>query len=52
VSVGSVTERPSETTGSLIVEADSIDEAIDLAERCPLLEAGTKITVFETFELA
>jgi len=52
VSVGSVTERPSETTGYLIVEADSIDEAIDLAKRCPVLEAGTKITVFETFEPA
>jgi hypothetical protein len=46
-----VTERPSETTGYLIVDADSIDEAIDLAKGYPVLEAGTKITVFETFEL-
>jgi hypothetical protein len=47
---GSVIERPAETTGYLVVEADSMDEAIELARRCPALETGTKITVFETFE--
>lgn len=50
VSGGSVTERAAETTGYLIVEADSIDEAVDLARSCPVLESGTQITVFETFE--
>ncbi|MGA9161371.1 MAG: YciI family protein [Actinomycetota bacterium] len=49
VSDGSVTEARAETTGYLIVQADSVEEVLDLAKGCPVLKAGTKITVFEPF---
>ncbi len=49
VSKRGVTEQRGATTGYLIVEADSVEEVLDLAKACPVLEAGTRITVFEPF---
>ena len=36
-------------TGYSIVKADSINEAVDMAKGCPVLESGARITVYETF---
>jgi len=44
-----VNEERADTTGYLIVEADSVQEVLDLTKGCPVLERGTKITVFEPF---
>jgi len=49
VSDGGVNEERADTTGYLIVEADSVQEVLDLTKGCPVLERGTKITVFEPF---
>jgi len=35
-------------TGFNMVQADSMEEAIKLAEKCPLLQHGRQVTVFET----
>ena len=51
VSEGGVNVERADTTGYLIVEADSVEEVLDLAKGCPVLQAGTKITVFEPFAI-
>jgi hypothetical protein len=48
---GSVTDGPGSgmATGYSIVTADSLDEAVEKAKGCPVLEGGAHITVYETF---
>ena len=38
-------------SGYNFVQAESLDAAADLAKGCPLLKAGRRITVFETFAM-
>jgi len=38
-------------TGYTILSADSLDEAVEMAKKCPVLAGGSEITVFETFEV-
>jgi len=38
-------------TGFNMVQAESMDEAIELAKKCPLLEHGRQVTVFETLPM-
>ena len=38
-------------SGYSIVTADSLDEAVDKAKGCPVLQGGASITVYETFEV-
>ena len=38
-------------SGYSIVKAESLDEAVELAKGCPILQAGGLITAFETFEV-
>ena len=38
-------------TGFNIVQAESLDEAIELAQRCPLLQHGRQVGVFETLPM-
>ena len=38
-------------TGYNVVEADSLEAAIALAEKCPLLQHGRQVTVFETLPM-
>ena len=38
-------------TGFNMVQASSLDEAIALAQMCPLLEHGRQVTVFETLPM-
>ena len=38
-------------TGYNMVEAASLDEAMKLAQLCPLLQHGRKVTVFETLAM-
>jgi hypothetical protein len=35
-------------TGFNLVQADSMEAAIELAKKCPLLQHGRQVTVFET----
>ena len=38
-------------TGFNVVEADSMEAAVDLARMCPLLKHGRQVTVFETLPM-
>ena len=42
VSEGGVDEELAETNGYLIVEADSVEEILDLAKGCPVLKTGRR----------
>jgi hypothetical protein len=36
-------------SGYSILKADSLDEAVEMARRCPVLQGGAQISVYETF---
>ncbi|HYB02655.1 MAG TPA: hypothetical protein VED37_20680 [Ktedonobacteraceae bacterium] len=36
-------------TGYTIIKADSLDAAVAIARECPVLQGGSRITVYETF---
>ena len=36
-------------TGYTILEADSLDQAVQMAQGCPMLKGGGEVTVLETF---
>ena len=38
-------------SGYSIIKANSLDEATKMAQGCPVLKGGAKITVYETFEV-
>jgi hypothetical protein len=48
---GAVSDGPAGTmaTGYTIVRGESLDEAVELAKGCPVLQSGGQITVYETF---
>jgi len=46
VSDGPVGELAS---GYSVIKADSLDAAVAIARECPVLQGGSKITVYETF---
>src|SRR5262245_33350267 len=50
---GTVSDGPIGTpaSGYTIIEADSLDEAVDMAKDCPVLEGGAQISVYETFNV-
>jgi len=37
-------------SGYTIIQADNIDSAVMLAQSCPILKDGAKVSVFETFD--
>ena len=47
---GTVSDRPASevASGYLIIQADSLDAAVEMAKGCPLQD-GQEISVFETF---
>ncbi len=47
-SISATTTTPP-ATGYSIVEADSLDAAVDLAKGCPVLGGGASVEVYETF---
>jgi len=38
-------------TGYTILSAESLDEAVEMAKKCPVLEGGAEISVFESFDV-
>jgi len=38
-------------SGYSIIKADSLNAAVEIAKRCPVLKGGAKITVYETFKV-
>jgi len=48
---GTVSDGPvgSMASGYSIIKADSLDAAVEAARRCPVLQSGGQITVYETF---
>jgi len=48
---GSVKDGPTGPmpNGYIILQADSLDAATKMAQSCPVLQGGSDITVFETF---
>ena len=36
-------------SGYSIIKADSLNAAVEVARRCPVIHGGSKITVYETF---
>jgi hypothetical protein len=51
--MGKVTEGPagSPASGYSIIQANSLDEAVKMAQDCPVLQGGAKISVYETLEV-
>lgn len=46
---GSVTDGPASASGYSIIKADSLDGAVEAARKCPVLQGGAEIRVYETF---
>ncbi len=48
---GTVSSGPvgTQASGYSIIKADSLDAAVEMARRCPVLQGGSQITVYETF---
>ena len=46
---GSVSETSNPPSGYSIIKADSLDEAVELAKGCPVLQGGASVVVAETF---
>ena len=46
ISDGSTSSMPS---GYTVIKANSMDEALRIAQGCPVLKGGAHITVYETF---
>jgi hypothetical protein len=48
---GMVKDGPAGTmaSGYTILKADSLDQAVEMAKGCPVLQGGADITVYETF---
>jgi len=46
---GSVSDASNGPTGYSIIKAESLDQAVELAKGCPVLEGGASIEVAETF---
>lgn len=46
---GNVNDDPNGPSGYSIISAGSIDEAVDLAKSCPVLQGGSTVQVVETF---
>jgi hypothetical protein len=44
-----VSDGGGSASGYSIVTADSLDEAVDKAKGCPVLQGGASVTVYETF---
>jgi len=40
---------PGAASGYSIIQADSLDEATEMAKGCPVVQGGASITVYETF---
>ena len=52
-SSGAVSDGPADTmaSGYTIVQAESLEKAVKMAQSCPVLQGGAEISVFETFEV-
>ena len=48
---GSVKDDPNGPTGYSIIQADSIEAAVELAKGCPGLADGTSVQVAETIQM-
>ena len=50
---GTVTDGPFGTlaSGYTVLEADSMETAVGMAEKCPMLQGNGQITVYETFPM-
>ncbi len=50
---GAVKDGPagSMASGYSIITADSLDDAVNKAKGCPVLQGGAQISVFETFQV-
>jgi hypothetical protein len=50
---GSVKDGPvgSPASGYTIINADSLDAAVDASKGCPILQAGGQVSVYETFNI-
>jgi hypothetical protein len=48
---GAVSDGPVGTmaSGYSIIQADSLDAAVEMAKGCPVLQGGGQVSVFETF---
>jgi hypothetical protein len=48
---GSVGAPTAQGSGYSVIKGDSLDDAVNKAKGCPVLQGGASITVFETFEV-
>jgi hypothetical protein len=45
-------EAAAMTSGYTMLQAESLEDAAVMAQSCPVLESGGKVSVFETFEMS
>lgn len=50
---GSVSDGPvgDRASGYTVLTADSLDDAVEMAKGCPILESGGQISVYETMQM-
>lgn len=48
---GAITDGGGTATGYTILTADSLDDAVAMAKDCPVLQGGSSITIYETFDV-
>lgn len=48
---GAVSDGDGAMTGYIILTAESLDAAVAMAKDCPVLQGGSSLTVFETFDM-
>jgi hypothetical protein len=50
---GTVSDAPVGTmaSGYTVIKADSLDEAVEMARNCPVLQTGGQVSVYETFKV-
>ena len=48
---GAVSDGGGELTGYTILTADSADHALAMAKDCPVLQGGSSITIYQTFDV-
>ena len=50
---GTVRDGPVGTpaSGYTIIKADSLDAAVEMAKGCPVLQGGSQVSVYETFNV-
>ncbi len=48
---GTVTDVGALNSGYTVLNADSMDDAVAMGQKCPMLEGNGQVTIYETFDM-